>query len=668
MPLPLSSSRDNWERLVAAVLKRQQYLQLCSQSSRSPSISTIESSRISSFSERILNDILERVSVANPRVGYNGGGNSISSGQDERFKIDGSSDCNPVTPVQTNFGAKGSASNTLQSKNVPNSTSKCASTRDNFDAALEVVYTWGKAVHDGGIKMRPEEANALLPVPLQCDVVLDAHHIACGVRHAALLTKQGQVFTWGHESSGDAFNAEVTQLRLLESLSSVRVGYVACGEFHTCAVTVDGELYMWGNGTHSAGLVARDTNLSQWMPKRVLGSLQGLQVAEVTSGPWHTALITTTGQLFTSGDGTFGVLGHGNREDVVYPRMVESLSGLRTVAVACGVWHTAAVVEILERQSNETVSRGVLFTWGDNDRYQLGHGDMKPRLVPSCVSRAIDHDLHRIACGQILTVGLTTAGRVLTMGSPVYGQLGNPCSDGKLPRFVDGKLCGEFVNEISCGRFHVAVLTSKNEVYTWGKGWNGSLGHGDTDDRNAPTLVEALKDKRVKSIACGPNYCVAVCLHRMVNGAEQSHCSACRLAFGFTRKRHNCYNCGAVHCHGCSSRRAIGAALAPDPSKSCRVCDSCFAKLNKDTLSSNRWFDSAATEQKLMPRKHSLLMSATPMLSSTKSILDGLRKTNELLSQEVLDLRKQVESLQNKGHLQESELEKSASEVQEAMI
>lgn len=48
-------------------------------------------------------------------------------------------------------------------------------------------------------------------------------------------------------------------------------------------------------------------------------------------------------------------------------------------------------------------------------------------------------------------------------GSTEYGQLGNPLSDGKLPCLVQE--VGEFV--IACSAYHIAVLTSRSEVYTW---------------------------------------------------------------------------------------------------------------------------------------------------------------------------------------------------------
>ncbi|CAI0625535.1 unnamed protein product [Linum tenue] len=617
----------------------------------------------------------------------------------------------------TNMQVKGSGSDAFRvSVSSAPSTSSHGSAPDDCDA-LGDVYLWGELISDSTVKISADKnatylssrADVLLPRPLESNVVLDVNHIACGVKHAALVTRQGEIFTWGEESGG-------------------RLG-------------------------HGVGKDAIQPRL------RISGPLEGLQIASVTCGPWHTALITSMGQLFTFGDGTFGVLGHGDRENIAYPREVDSLSGLRTIAVACGVWHTAAVVEVIVAQSSSSVSSGKLFTWGDGDKNRLGHGDKEPRLKPTCVPALIEYNFHKIACGHSLTVGLTTSGNVFTMGSTVYGQLGSPQADGKLPCLVEDKLSGEFVEEIACGSYHVAVLTSKSEVYTWGKGANGRLGHGDVEDRKTPTLVEGLKDRNVKYIACGANYTAAICLHKWVSGAEQSQCSSCRQAFGFTRKRHNCYNCGLVHCHSCSSRKAIRAALAPNPGKPYRVCDSCYAKLskvsesnnirrnsvprlsgeNKDrldkseirsskaALSSNvdliKQLDSKAAKQGKKAETFSLVRSsqtpsllqlrdvvlsttidlrskvpkpvltssgmssrsvspfsrrpspprsATPVpttsgLSFSKSIADSLKKTNELLNQEVMKLRSQVDGLRQKCEFQELELQRSAKKMQEAM-
>ncbi|VFQ95498.1 unnamed protein product [Cuscuta campestris] len=457
--------------------------------------------------------------------------------------------------------------------------------------ALGDVFVWGQGTGDGAIGGGPHRAghsldvqmDSLLPKALESAVVLDVQNIACGGCHAALVTKHGEIFSWGEESGGrlgHGVDSDVLHPKLIDSLSVTNIELVACGEHHTCAVTLSGDLYTWGEGHF--GLLGHGNEVSHWVPKRVNGPLEGIHVSYISCGPWHTAVVTSAGQLFTFGDGTFGVLGHGDRKSISKPREVESLKGLRTVRAACGVWHTAAVVEVMVgNSSTSNCSSGKLFTWGDGDKGRLGHGDKESRLVPTCVAALVEPNFCQVACGHSLTVSLTTSGHVYTMGSAVYGQLGNPQADGKLPCRVEAKLARSFVEEIACGAYHVAVLTSRTEVYTWGKGANGRLGHGDMDDRNLPTLVEALKDKQVKSIACGTNFTAAICLHKWVSGADQSMCSECRLPFSFKRKRHNCYNCGLVFCHACTSKKSMRASMAPNPNKAYRVCDNCFLKLKK---------------------------------------------------------------------------------------
>ncbi|KAK8489469.1 hypothetical protein V6N11_045036 [Hibiscus sabdariffa] len=118
-------------------------------------------------------------------------------------------------------------------------------------------------------------------------------------------------------------------------------------------------------------------------------------------------------------------------------------------------------------------------------------------------------------------------------------HLWNPQADGKLSIRVEGKLAKNFVEEIAYGAYHVAVLTLKTEIYPWGKGENGQLGHGDTDDRNSPFLVEFLEDKQVKSVACGACFTAVICLHRSVSTVDQSKCSSFQLLFNSKRKCHN---------------------------------------------------------------------------------------------------------------------------------
>uniref|UniRef100_A0A7N0ZUT3 Uncharacterized protein n=1 Tax=Kalanchoe fedtschenkoi TaxID=63787 RepID=A0A7N0ZUT3_KALFE len=530
------------------------------------------------------------------------------------------------------------------------SSSSQGSGHDDGDA-LGDVFIWGEGTGDGvlggGLHRVGDsfgnKTDSLLPKALESAVVLDVQNIACGGRHAALVTRQGEIFSWGQESGGrlgHGVDSDVLHPKLIDALSNTSIELVACGEYHSCAVTLSGDLYTWGDGTYNFGLLGHGNQVSHWVPKRVIGPLEGIHVSYISCGPWHTAVVTSAGQLFTFGDGTFGVLGHGDRISYSQPREVESLKGLRTIWAACGVWHTAAVVEVMVgNSSSSNCSSGKLFTWGDGDKGRLGHGDKETKLVPTCVAALVEPNFCRVACGHSLTVALTTSGHVYTMGSPVYGQLGNPQADSKLPTRVEGKLAKSFVEEIACGAYHVAVLTSRTEVYTWGKGANGRLGHGDIEDKNSPTLVEALKDKQVKSIACGANFTAAICLHKWVSGVDQSMCSGCRLPFNFKRKRHNCYNCGLVFCHTCSSKKSHKASMAPNPNKPYRVCDNCYNKLRKA-------IETDASSQASVSRRGAVNQGPNELVDKDEKL--DLRSNAQLARYSSIESLKQVESKYSK--------------------
>lgn len=49
---------------------------------------------------------------------------------------------------------------------------------------------------------------------------------------------------------------------------------------------------------------------------------------------------------------------------------------------------------------------------------------------------------------------------------------------------------------IACGSTYSAAITVEGELYTWGQGNYGRLGHGSSDDHSTPTLVSALKGMR----------------------------------------------------------------------------------------------------------------------------------------------------------------------------
>lgn len=53
------------------------------------------------------------------------------------------------------------------------------------------------------------------------------------------------------------------------------------------------------------------------------------------------------------------------------------------------------------------------------------------------------------------------------------------------------------------------IVSAGNVVCSWGRGEDGQLGHGDAEDRLAPTQLSALDGQEIVSLTCGADHTVA---------------------------------------------------------------------------------------------------------------------------------------------------------------
>ncbi|KAI5683720.1 hypothetical protein M9H77_04948 [Catharanthus roseus] len=171
------------------------------------------------------------------------------------------------------------------SSSSPVSSSSQSSILEDLDTLYD-LFLWGEGTGDGllgGGVLRIGESSgatqdAFLPNALESNMVLDIHSVACGSRHAVLVTKQAEVFSWGDGSGGrlgHGIETDICNPKLIDSLSGLSIESVACGEYHTCAITDSGNLYSWVDGTHNFGLLGHGTGISHWTPKRLTRSDRG---------------------------------------------------------------------------------------------------------------------------------------------------------------------------------------------------------------------------------------------------------------------------------------------------------------------------------------------------------------------------------------------------------
>lgn len=93
-------------------------------------------------------------------------------------------------------------------------------------------------------------------------------------------------------------------------------------------------------------------------------------------------------RVLTWGRGQYGQLGHNSQpaDEVLAPTAVPCLEGRPVARLACGQFHTSAVV------AGPKGSGGVL-TWGRGTLGVLGHGDEEDRLEPQTVELLTGIDL-----------------------------------------------------------------------------------------------------------------------------------------------------------------------------------------------------------------------------------------------------------------------------------
>lgn len=261
--------------------------------------------------------------------------------------------------------------------------------------------------------------------------------------------------------------------------------------------TDEGEVYTWGRGDD--GRLGHGDNGWKFVP-RLVEELRGRKVRQVTCGSYHTAAVTASGDLYTWGGGMYGKLGHGNETGHATPYLVESLKGLHVRQVACGSRHT---VVLLENQD--------VYTWGDKENGVSGHGETEgQQYLPCTVDELRGKRIKQISACGFHTAALTESGDVYTFGEGKFGRLGHSSERNQpVARLVDG-LAGKRVKQVACGGFHTAAVTETGEVYTWGGGEHGQLGHGDKVNKTVPTLVRSVADKLVVQITCGWSHTVAL--------------------------------------------------------------------------------------------------------------------------------------------------------------
>ena len=323
----------------------------------------------------------------------------------------------------------------------------------------------------------------------------------------------------------------------------VRIGaakkMISAGSAHSLVTSrKKGGVWSFGSGMYGKlghGGSGLELETGQMVPRAIRAFME-LTVTQVAAGAHHSLALTTTGDVFTWGWGCNGALGHGHEGNQSEPKKVRGLANM--IAIAGGNGCSLAIQEggSLYRWGGTRKLPGLPAPplWG------VSHGPLTPFEVPTVVG-AVDvttgeyHDLVLTRKGTVLvrrdwpspgspmgiadtnvpgdaftvlpglrcvvdigagkqhSIALTATGRVYTWGKELatglhvdgtcYDAPGTYQVDWLVPTQVTGGGIGDaVVVQVAAGSDHSMAVTAEGDLYTWGKGTEGQLGHGKPGD------------------------------------------------------------------------------------------------------------------------------------------------------------------------------------------
>ena len=284
------------------------------------------------------------------------------------------------------------------------------------------------------------------------------------------------------------------------------------GGLLTCGIDMDCDTPLLG---HAEDPDADPDEPREIGPPTLVLSMQDRRIISVASSYMHCLALSADGEVYSWGDGYYGVLGLDDEVGRAVPCRIESLSCIERIAV--GPYDTSAAVD----------QSGKLFTWGratalvegfvedeDGEVTQLlysnglGHeldAETECQLTPKRVEALLQERVVDVALGYSFTLAVTDAGAVFSFGYCEEGELGHgSLASVVLPRRIEilAQTGRRFV-AVAAGNKHVLALTEEGELYGWGN--EKANGHGSEAAHlggyeRTPRRVAAFGRARIKLV------------------------------------------------------------------------------------------------------------------------------------------------------------------------
>jgi alpha-tubulin suppressor-like RCC1 family protein len=341
------------------------------------------------------------------------------------------------------------------------------------------VYRWGVVGNKGAIsQLQLETPTAIAGIPGR--IV----QIATSNSDGYARTSSGAVYGWGVNSYGELGDGQLTPYETkafkVEFPAGVTITSLANPMPFDGALAIDSTGHAWGWGLNAAD----DLCLSGLIEKQPLQ----LPLSDVTlaTGARTHALIDSHGTVYSCGSGDAGELGNGSTASSSTPTPVVGLPNGVGVTALTSSWEGSGAL----------LSNGYYYNWGYNAAGQLGNGSTTNSAVP--VEVALPNPVTQVFQGGSgakngQTIVILRNRAVWTWGSNDRGQLGiGSRTDSDVPVQVHVPKHVTFV-EVSSGGFASYAIDQTGRLWAWGDNRSGQLGTGSgTELATLPVKVGTL--------------------------------------------------------------------------------------------------------------------------------------------------------------------------------
>ncbi|USK60456.1 RCC1 domain-containing protein [Peribacillus asahii] len=290
--------------------------------------------------------------------------------------------------------------------------------------------------------------------------------VAAGDSHTLVLKKNGTVWSFGKNQTGQLGSGNTknqytpVQVKGLKNVKDIAAGYN-----FSLALKKDGTVWMWGNPLASVS-----------NPRSIPYQIKSLKnVVDIAAGEEHMIALKKDGTVWVWGNNSYGQGGIGRTSPATITNPVKVTKLSKVTAIAGGRYHTLAVK-----------SDGTIWTWGNNERNQIGDGKtgsglMKNVLVPYQVKSLTK--VKSVSGGTYYSLAVKSDGTVWSWGLNDVSQLGivkTSAYQNKPAKVLgeDGEGYLSQIKQTDGGYRHTLAVANDGSLYTWGENTYGKLGIG----------------------------------------------------------------------------------------------------------------------------------------------------------------------------------------------